>query len=309
MPQSTFVILSPPYDENNGGAIALHKLCFEINRLGHKAYLFPYFSGAQYDTEDPALFQKNIELTRRHLTTFTVNAAIHSDVIGTDNLDLIAQRDDIIVVYPEIIAGNPLKGRKVVRWLMHDAGFFTGKVYFRPGEIYFCYDQDTKRVQIPGSRMSDNLLTTIHIPFENYNLEAVAENRTGTAFCIRKGKGKTLQHGLEDSVMIDGLPHWQVAEIFKRVRQFISYDSRTFYSRLAVLCGCDSIVIPDPGVSEEEWMPDPEARFGVAYGFENLEKARQSAPDTIRVLRKMEENSTKTTSSFIAEVETYFANR
>ena len=308
MAQKLFLIVTPPYEENNGGAIALHKLCQHLNELGREAYLFPYLPTARYDTEDPVAFQHCIAETQRLMSTFVVNPAITSAVAGVENLDRIKGRDDIVVVYPEIIAGNPLQAKNVARWLMHDAGFFTRKVYFCPGEIYFLYGVDTKPVHIPGSRMSSNLLATIHIPFELYNLNGATPHaeRTQTAFCVRKGRGKPLQHDLTNSTMIDGLPHARVAEIFKRSRQFISYDSRTFYSRLAVLCGCESIVIPDPGVSEEEWMPDPEGRYGVAYGFENLEKARQTASRTIEFLHKMEANSVSTTQQFIAEVEAYF---
>jgi hypothetical protein len=309
MSPKTYIILSPPYDENNGGAISLHKLCQHLNELGRTAYLFPYFPMARFDTEDTVEFQRCMEFTEQYTSHFSINPEIKCDVVGVSNLKQLAERSDIVIVYPEIISGNPLGGKNVVRWLMHDAGFFTKKVYFCPGEIYFRYGPDTKKVQIPGSHLSDNFLTTIHIPFDTYNSINASPERVGTAYCIRKSREKSLQHELNGSTLIDGKIHAEIASIFRSVKQFISYDSRTFYSRLAVLCGCDSIVIPDPGVSEEEWMPDPEARYGVAYGFENLEKARQSAPDTIRFLQKMEENSIKTTRSFIAEVEAYFASR
>ena len=307
MSPMTFVVLSPAYDENNGGAIVLHKLCHEINRLGRKAYLFPFFPGAQFDTEDPVEYQRRLDLTQQHMGAFVINPAIRSDVIGPENIAAISQRDDIVAVYPEIIAGNPLRARNVARWLLHDAGFHTGKVYFSPGEIYYRFDIDTKMVQIPGSRTSTNLLTVNQIPFELYNREGVAAVRSGTAYCVRKGRGKAAQHDLNNSIPIDGLPHAQVAEIFKRVERFISYDTRTLYSRLAALCGCDSIVIPDEGLSEDQWMPDPAARHGVAYGFENLEKARQTAHLTVDILRAAVDNSNKTVRVFIDEVENYFA--
>jgi hypothetical protein len=43
---------------------------------------------------------------------------------------------------------------------------------------------------------------------------------------------------------------------------------------LAAACGCESIVVPDPGVTEEQCFPDVRARFGLAYGFENIEKSK-----------------------------------
>jgi hypothetical protein len=37
------------------------------------------------------------------------------------------------------------------------------------------------------------------------------------------------------------------------VETFISYDTYTAYSLFAVLCECESVVIPDEGVSEEAY--------------------------------------------------------
>jgi hypothetical protein len=305
----TYIIASPPYEENNGGVIALHKLCATIRTLGRDSYLFPYFPHARYDTEDQLINSRNFHYTAENTKNFLVNPAIPCYVVGVDNLNAIKTRSDIVVVYPEIISGNPLEGKNIVRWLLHDAGFFTGKIYFQRGEIYFLYGRLHQPVYIPGSHMSENPLTVLHIPYEHYNLTGAAEVRTGTAYCIRKGKGKRIQHSLADSILIDGLPHKEVSSIFKRVKQFISYDTRTFYSTLAVLCGCDSIVIPDDGVSEDDWRPDLSSRYGVAYGFSNLEKARMSKKFVAEYLRIEEAKSLSTTENFISEVENYFTKR
>ena len=37
---------------------------------------------------------------------------------------------DLIVIYPEIVFGNPLGAKNVVRWFLHNPGFFSGKIYY-----------------------------------------------------------------------------------------------------------------------------------------------------------------------------------
>jgi hypothetical protein len=91
--------------------------------------------------------------------------------------------------------------------------------------------------------------------------------RKGTAYCLRKGKDKELVHDLMDSVLIDGKSHAEIAKIFKSVDRFISYDTLTAYSRFAALCGCTSIVVPDSGVSIDDWYPNDKDRCGISYGF------------------------------------------
>ena len=73
------------------------------------------------------------------------------------------------------------------------------------------------------------------------------------------------------------MSHPEIAGIFKRVKTFISYDTYTAYSRFAVLCGCESVVVPDEGVTKEQWRPNPADRYGVAYGFSDIEAASRTA--------------------------------
>ena len=48
------------------------------------------------------------------------------------------------------------------------------------------------------------------------------------------------------------------------------------YSRYAALCGCIPIVVPIEGVSKQEWHPEKELRYGIAYGSGDVEWALQT---------------------------------
>jgi hypothetical protein len=72
--------------------------------------------------------------------------------------------------------------------------------------------------------------------------------------------------------------------IFNHHKYFISYDSLTFLSVIAALCGCISIVKKVDGLSKHDWLnttgvaeylkvSGEDMLFGIAYGDEELEKA------------------------------------
>ena len=133
-----------------------------------------------------------------------------------------------------------------------------------------------------------------------------SEQRTGVAYCLRKGRNKPRVHEEKGAILIDGLSHEQTAQIFKRVKTFISYDSKTAFSVFAAIAGADSVVIPDPGVDIESWEPQEKYRYGVAYGFENIEWARNTRPLMLRAIQDDIEQTDARIHSFIDEVNDYF---
>ena len=105
---------------------------------------------------------------------------------------------------------------------------------------------------------------------------------------------------------IDGKKHEEIAHIFKSVKTFISYDPYSTYSVFAALCDCDSIVVPDENITEEQWMPQPERRYGIAYGFENLEKSRLTRHLVVNRYLESEKLYKKNVAEFIEESNNFF---
>jgi hypothetical protein len=202
----------------------------------------------------------------------------------------IADNDEYVVIYPEVVMGNPLKAKNVVRWLLHTPGFHTNQTNYGPNELYFRFSVETPYFSHPGSTTSDQFLTVVHFPTEIYNMDGASQDRQGTAYCIRKGAGKEIVHDVSDSICIDGKSHEEIAEIFKRVKTFYCYDTRTAYYYFASLCGCETIVIPDEGVSEEEWLPQPVSRVGIRYGIDSPKNWSQSTPKEVLNFLKAEED-------------------
>jgi len=301
-----FLIFSPPYNEKQGGVICLHKLAHLINESGNEAYLFPAFENLEFNRKNLLIPTLKFcrDLYRMAFQNFKTNKHLNTPIFKGRISDL--KSDEWIVVYYEQVFGNPLNARNVVRWLLHQPGFHTGQVYYGFNELHVRFNEATRPFLYPNSMQANFFLPIIHYPLELYNKNGTAEQRTGTAYCLRKGKGKPIQHDLNDSILIDRLSHERVSKIFKRVKTFVSYDSYTAYSRLASLCGAESIVIPDEGVSEEQWYPNPEDRLGVAYGFENIERAQKTSALLLAKIEKEQNESAHSVGVFIDACEEFF---
>jgi hypothetical protein len=252
-------------------------------------------------------FKKNL---REPFRRFKINPSFNTPVLKKRPKDI--GTDGWIVVYPEITFGNPLGAKNVVRWLLHNPGFDpqTGKetkpYFYGKGELYFRIGNWFKDFQHPGSKTSRSFLQVFHFPLHLYNAHDAQKDRTGTAYLIRKGLNKKICHDLSESILIDGLSHEEIAKIFKRVKTFISYDSYTTFSHFAVLCGCESVVIPDDGITEGEWMPNSEDRYGLAYGFESLSKAQETSHLVLERYENFQTSSIASVKNFLTETELFF---
>jgi hypothetical protein len=303
-----YVIVAPGFNEHVGGNIALHKLCHILNEQGHQAYLCPIAD--DYLIRFNSFFKDFLKAVERKLRFHRRFHGLKiSPRFNTPLLDLGAfslNNEDYVVLYPETVCGNPLGAKNVVRWLLHQPGFHTGFVGYSSKELIFKFNNAIRDFFIFGSKTSENFLKIIDYPVDLYNQENCALERSGVAYCIRKGKNKKLNRHPDDAVLIDDLSHAEIASLFKRVKTFISYDDYTAYSLFAVLCGCDSVVVPSEGVNEKSWYPNVEDRYGIAYGFERLEWSKSTAH--LQVARTFEEITklNKTVQFFTQECESYF---
>ena len=267
--------MTPSYNENSGGIVVLHKLCDQLNRLGYEAYVMPYrysyyFSRYNFFSECFKFLKWSV---RNWLKPFKINKSFITPIFPKFR----RITDEYIAVYPEVVFGNPLRAKNVVRWLLHQPGYHEGVFYYLPGELIYKFNSAISDFEYPGSFTSKKLLKVIHYPKEIYYPPLNDKRRSGTAYCIRKGKGKTFVKDHKHDVLIDRLDHNQVANVFRKSKYFISYDEHTAYSIFAVLCGCISVVVPGEGVDIETWYPSEEDRYGIAYGLNDLDRAKATS--------------------------------
>ncbi len=228
---------------------------------------------------------------------FIRNKAFNTPIAGYKDLE------NAIIVYPEVTNGNPLNAKNVVRWFLHKPGFHTGNIDYGQDELYFFFQPKFNDPMI--NKNLNNLLQLVYFREDVYKNKRL-KHRVGSCYMMRKGKGRKIVHDLAESVCIDGMTHEEIASIFNKVKYFISYDLYTMYNRFAALCGCITIVIPEENISEDEWQPVEELRYGIAYGFENIEYARKTQSLVRPYLKKQQMRMNKNVQEFILKCEVFF---
>lgn len=247
-------VYASSYDENSGGAIVLHRLCHIINNIsGYSSYLIPRncASNRRIWTRIKIKFSK-----------FNTNPSWNTPIHRGKIID-----DDSVVIYPEVINGNPIGAKNVVRWLLHQPGYFSGEIKYSNTELYFKFNSAINEFIFSGSLTSENHLKVVYYPIDIYQEDLSVQKDIDVCYMVRKGNYKQPIHD-DNAICVDGLSHRQIANIFKRTKRFISYDDYTAYSIFASLCGCESIVVPDGKKTIEEWYPCISDRYGIAYGLE-----------------------------------------
>lgn len=261
MSRRKFIIWAYSFDDTSGGKIALHLLCRRLIEAGEEAYIW---KGGK-----PAL--------RGRFGLFDVLRAIRYELgrtkwryrMGPFNNPVARRRDleGAIVVYPEVVAGNPLSADHVVRWLLHRPGYHNGESVYGEGDLFFHY-QDAFTEGAPGTSRRLTL-TWVNETYRDLGFN----HRSGSTYLMRKGEGRELVHDLADSVPVDELSHEERLLAFNKAKFAFSYDLYTYYSVYAAICGCVPVIVPQPGVTKEQWLPDAKDRYGLAYGLDNVEWA------------------------------------
>lgn len=285
-----FVIWSPEFKESSGGIIALHYLCHLINSLGRKAYIFR-----------PELVYQSMGYRGEFNS---VKSDAFSRIYAPVCTSFPTKKS--IIIYPEVVEGNPLGADNVVRWLLYKPGAFTGVIKYGLDDLIFTYQDAFDSSELTQPR-GGNLYVLYYL--NDVYKQTNFGKRKGTCFLIKKGAHKTSQKEYNKRMLIDGLSHQEKAKIFNESEVFISYDTSTLYSQYAALCGCSSVVVPDEGTSVEDWhQQDNRWRYGVAYGFSNDEIARANVTRHLlnQLIEELEESSKASVKNFIQVCDQYF---
>jgi len=293
-----YLVVAPSYSPDSGGAIFLHQLVHALNMLGTTAALWPIkrMPRVGIAAKARAIWRRPHILWRD--SPFAVSQALNTPIAPRD-----AFCSGSIVVYPEIVLGNPLGAQNVVRWLLYRPGL-RNPYRFGPNEIFFRAGEMSDLPELTGGA-PELFLWKLNAAYRNMG----RTDRKGTCFLVRKGVDKARIPETEGAIPIDDLPHEKVAEIFNRCEVFYSYDEASFYSQYAAICGCLSVVVPGLYRSRSEWVQNhPIARYGIAYGLDDLDHARATQHRVIDLLRAQEEAGLETVRQFISLTEARFDN-
>ena len=254
---SRIIIAAPSYNPAIGGSIALHRLCDILIRLGYDAYLYP---------------------------TIKLNGSVEMFDVNTNYEYQIATEIDIeqdIAVYPEIEPSNPFGCKKVVRYILnkfhlpeYDNTIATWKdsdfwIYYH--ELFYDAIRDKNLLTILDSKLD---------LYKDYGLERNIE----ACYTYRKNNHRRAEIEAihpENAIEIGfNIGDRELISIFNSCKTFYSYDTETYLSTIAALCGCISIIVPDKALTEEEIETRRKnlgITFGVAYGIEDIENAKKTS--------------------------------
>lgn len=272
------IIAAPSYNESVGGIVVLHKLCHILNELGYNSSLIP--------TEKLAGGLYQIHTNPKYNTKLTTE---------------INQEKDIII-YPEIQEGNPWGVKNVVRWILnsyHTPDDQNYMVTWSDSDYWVYYDD----VWYDGFREKNMLYIreTKLEKFKNYNIKRDIE----ACFTYRKNhhlkESLVKIHPKEALEIPKHISDEALLEIFNRSKRFYCYDTESYLSELASLCGCESIVVP-----HETAKFNKTPRWGVAYGVENLQFALDTREKLIKTLIQQELDNNSNTKIAFTKIFTYF---
>lgn len=215
-----YYVCALDYIQQSAGIRVLHYLCHALNEIGMEAYV-------------------TCEVTRPELRTPILTSEVlqHHHATGRKP----------IVVYPEIISGDPLAaGGLVVRWLLNKPGVIGGDTEFHPDEMIFAYD--------PAYAPSGMHAELLHIPFCDtsiFNNENNPDDDRRDLTCfyahkyLHKGQnGKTSEHVLGATSLCKDqkLTHAEIANILRRAKLLYVYEPTALITE-ALLCGCPVCII------------------------------------------------------------------
>jgi hypothetical protein len=239
-----FVIWAPPFDLAFGGSIALHRLGHNLATLGHRVWLWAS--------------SKNPEWLGQLTEDF-------SDV------------PDAIVVYPEVVCGNPLLSfDRVVRWILNTPGVIGGDGVFGDRDLILLWSREY-RVD-PKYKVSGEL--TAWRDWSHFR--DLGLPRRGACYAVRKGTDRHAHPA--DALCIDdyGLRGGDdyLIEVFNSREAFYCYDDHTALVELARLCGCRVVpAFPSaPSDAERMALADQQTREFVDLCYQQWPDLRLSCP-------------------------------
>lgn len=240
------IITSLEYNEKIGGSLVTHMLAKRLLDLGDEVYMTckPHYEGIRYFNDYKNYFIENY---------------------------------DYIHIIPEgIYPINSLRSKNVIRWILSKLGTFNGYYGLFPNnEKVFQYGR-AFTINTPYENAPE---LTITIPKLDIFYDKNLERTKGDCILIKKGKYKVKEIP-NDATIIDDIDFNDeiLSEIFNTHKRFISYDAATYHSVQASLCGCLSVVIPDDDISYDKWVDRmPHMKYGIAYGYENIDYAKQTS--------------------------------
>ncbi|MDY0035323.1 MAG: glycosyltransferase [Zoogloea oleivorans] len=238
-PRRPYYIDAPAYRRTSAGIRVLHLLCHALNSIGEEAYIYNTTANPELDT--PIL---TAEIAERHKK---------------------ADREPIIV-YPEVVAGNPRRAGSVVRYVLNKAGLLGGDKAYAETELIFGYGRNV----LPDDADQDNILFLPPIDTQVFNNldNPLDKQRSGILLYPgrhQSGLARYPELAAEATLITADWPesHQDMADLFRRSEAVYCFES-TAIALEAILCGCPAIILPSPFFNGTLLSEEEMGREGIA---------------------------------------------
>ena len=267
-----YVIMAPDYISHSAGVGCMYQLCHDMNRRG-----FPSFIAGSYRT----------------------NPALTAPLIDPHEAKRLCA-EGFTAVYPETIAGNPLRARHVARWVLNRPGLLGGDEVYDDSEMVFYYCNAFKpyvKNRIDGKLYMPTIDEEIFFCDENDRAPRSLE-------CFYLGKS-TWKDGFIDRDRVFEITREtpsksELGKLFRASRMLYCFDNSTILFYEAMLCGCPVVIIPDNTQTREDIAQLELGMDGIAWGIEEKHLARADVPGLRRRYEKVKADYEVQLSQFIA---------
>lgn len=255
--------------EMSGGGTVLRELAKQLSILGQTVYVVS--------------------------PQFNVNGTKLISPHEISKLDL----NNLVTIYPEVIIGNPYNSKHVVRWILYhtkpevESTWGTNDVYFYFNDLFVSKENKDKKI-LNCFDFKLNLFYDKKLNREGYC--HIDRNH------VRDSLDSTLKLKYDSEDLFYGHMtigwEWLVNKLNTK-KYFITYNVATYYSVIASMCGCISIILYD-GIKEDNVKEKVIThKYGIAYGFEEVEESISNKELLKPYLNEVTNNSIKTIENFI----------
>jgi O-antigen biosynthesis protein len=261
MDKQLFYIYTPAIRLNSAGIRVLHYLCDALNQTGQEAWLVLHNPKENLNPTDPELNTPIIsqEQVNKHLTDGRTPT----------------------VIYSETVPGNPLKAKRVIRYLLHFPGALGGTKKFPDSEWLIAY---SKRIMDSVNNCNQSLF----LPAIKISELPPIQKKDPNLHLMYAGKYRAFVGEPEKPTNLDLVeihrdgpqrqPRSEVLDLLSKASSIYVWENSSI-STEAVLLGTVCVFVPNPFLGE--LIADFElGRDGISTSLEQseIDKARESLP-------------------------------
>lgn len=305
-----WIIVTEPYSDASNGIRSMHNICHLLNEQGENAYL--------------AFITQNPNFLERRIFTTSNNSFLDSNLLTKPiTQDLLTEEflKDCIVVYPDILVGNPLKAKKIVRYLGNKQANWPHKNFLNIEKGAFILSHSNIFHEKPNAVLFNPKIDPIFfeenktinfIEFKKRNLDLLYYGKG-----IYYGECKNFKNTflLDRSAIKD---KHQVCLLLKQCRFLFTYDALSNLNAEAVAAGAVPIILRyDPWTEQEinnlEHSYLPRGNFlnidnDIIYGNVDYEKFSLQKETFIKSIKLLENSWISRFSIVKEEIKKYFKN-